>query len=424
MQTSDTGTYDVVVTNEGGSVDSDDVTLNVTSGPVDPPPVITDQPDDTFVPVGSPATLSVTATGNNLFYQWYKNGELIGGANGSTLSFPTAQLSNAGVYTVVTSNSGGSVTSSQARLTVISPTLSVVGFEPPSGASGVCIDTPLKITFNETPFIGTSGLIRVFRADGTLVDTIDMSVDTVPGANVPGNQQQKSIGGASANFNYYPILVEGNTASIYLHQKLEYNQTHYVLIDPGVITDINGAPFAGLSDPNQWRFTTKASAPPAGTARITVDDNGVGDFCTVQGAIDFVPAGNTQPITIFVRNGTYNEIVYIRSNKRFITVHGESRSGARIQYANNENLNSGTLARSMFGVDAPDFTLEYVTLHNTTSKLNASGNTRQAEAFRGNNDRIFINRVNLLSFQDTLLLQSQTNQGGFVYESYIEGDKD
>ncbi len=424
VQTSDSGTYDVVVSNAGGSVDSNDVSLTVTSGPVDPIPVITDQPDDTTVTLGSPATLSVTATGNNLFYQWYKNGVLISGANSPTLSFPNAQLSDAGVYTVVVSNSGGSVTSSPGRLTVISSTLTVTGFEPPNSATNVCIDTPLRITFNETPFAGTSGLIRVFRADGTLVDTIDMSIDTVPGVNVPGNQQQKSIGGASSNFNYYPILVEGNTASIYLHQKFDYNQTYYVLIDSGVITDAAGAPIAGISDPNTWRFTTKATAPAAGTSRVIVDDNGVGDFCTVQGAIDFVPTGNTQPITIFVRNGMYNEIVYVRSNKRFITVHGETRSGARIQYANNENLNSGTLARTMFGVDAPDFTLEHITLHNTTSKLNVSGTTRQAEAFRGNNDRIFINRVNLLSFQDTLLLQSQGPQGGFVYESYIEGDVD
>jgi pectin methylesterase-like acyl-CoA thioesterase len=424
VQVGDSGTYDVVVCNDGGCVDSEDVTLNVTSGPVDPIPTITDQPDDTVAPLGSPAVLSVTATGNNLFYQWYKNGVLIGGANSPTLSFPSVSLSDAGVYTVVVSNSGGSVTSNQARLTVISPTLAITGFEPPNNAVNVCIDTPLRITFNETPVAGTSGLIRVYRADGTLVDTIDMSIDTVPSVNVPGNQQQKAIGGASANFNYYPILVEGNTASIYLHQKLEYNQTHYVLIDSGAITDVSGAPFAGISDPNVWRFTTKTSAPPAGTPRVIVDDNGVGDFCTVQGAIDFVPTNNIQPVTIFVRNGVYNEIVYVRSNKRFITVHGETRNGAVIQYANNENLNTGTLPRTMFGVDAPDFTLETITLHNTTSKINAAGNTRQAEAFRGNNDRIFLNRVNLLSFQDTLLLQSQGPQGGFVFESYIEGDVD
>jgi pectin methylesterase-like acyl-CoA thioesterase len=424
VQPSDTGVYDVVVSNEGGSVDSDDVSLTVTGGPVDPPPMITQQPQNTTVPVGSPATLSVTATGNNLFYQWYRNGVLISGANSSTLNFPSAQLSDAGIYTVVVSNSGGSVTSSPARLTVISPTLAVTGFQPIDGATNVCIDTPLHIAFNEAPGIGTSGLIRVFRADNTLVDTIDLSVDTVPGVNVPGNQQQRSIGGAAVNFNYYPVLVQGNTASIYLHQKLEYNQTYYVTIESNAFTDANGAPFAGISDPSVWRFTTKTSAPAAGTNRLTVASFGDADFCTVQGAVDFVPTNNTQRVFINVRNGVYNEIVYVRSNKRFVTVRGESRNGTIIQYANNENLNTGTTARTLFGVDAPDFTLENLTIHNTTSKLNVQGNTRQAEAFRGNNDRILLNRVNLLSFQDTLLLQSQGAQGDFVNESYIEGDVD
>jgi hypothetical protein len=144
----------------------------------------------------------------------------------------------------------------------------------------------------------------------------------------------------------------------------------------------------------------------------------------VQGAIDFVPTNNTQPVVINVRRGKYNEIVYVRSNKRFITVRGEDRNESVIQYANNENLNTGSSPRAAFGVDAPDFTLENVTVVNTTTRFNSENRTRQSEAFRGNNDRILLNRVNLKSFQDTLLLQSQTNQGGFVNESYIEGDID
>src|SRR5205823_4451557 len=44
----------------------------------------------------------------------------------------------------------------------------------------------------------------------------------------------------------------------------------------------------------------------------------------------------------------------------------------------------------------------------------------QAEAFRGNNDRIVLNRINLVSFQDTLRLQ----RSGFVTNSYLEGDVD
>ena len=423
VQVGDSGVYDVVVTNPGGSVTSDPVTVNVTTGPVDPAPIITDQPDDTVVSIGSSASLSVTATGTNLVYQWYKNGMLIPGATGPTLNFPMAQLGDTGDYHVVVSNSGGSVTSSTARLTVVS-SMSLIDVAPPSGTMNVCVDTVIRMTFDQPPVAGTTGSIRIFRSDGTLFDTIDMSNDTVPGALVPGTQSSKNIGGASSNFNYYPILVDGNVATIYLHQQLEYNQTYYVMIDPGAITDASGAPFAGISQPNQFRFSTRAAAPAAGKNPLVVSATGAGDFCTVQGAVDFVPANNTQRRIIYVRNGVYNEIVYVRSNKRLITIRGETRNGTRIEYSNNENLNTGTLTRTLFGVDAPDFQLWNITLRNTTTKLNSAGNTRQAEAFRGNNDRMVLNRVSLYSFQDTLLMQSQGPQGGYVNESYIEGDVD
>jgi pectin methylesterase-like acyl-CoA thioesterase len=104
----------------------------------------------------------------------------------------------------------------------------------------------------------------------------------------------------------------------------------------------------------------------------------------------------------------------VPSSKPFITIRGEDRDGVVIQYANNANLNAGN-PRAMFGVDAADFTLENITLHNTTPRGGS-----QAEAFRGNNQRILLNRVNLKSFQDTLLLQG----AALVANSYIEGDVD
>ena len=55
-----------------------------------------------------------------LFYQWYMNGQAIGGATNSVLlEFPVA-ATNAS-YNVVVSNAGGSVTSSVAPLTVTAP---------------------------------------------------------------------------------------------------------------------------------------------------------------------------------------------------------------------------------------------------------------------------------------------------------------
>ena len=284
---------------------------------------------------------------------------------------------------------------------------------PSRRAPHVCIDTPLYITFDREPRIGNSGSIRVYRTDETLADAIDLGDPTSFRRYIGGAQS----GGVPYPFNYHPIIITGNTAAIYLHQSLDYAQTYHVTIDPGVFTDTDGYEFPGIHDPRRWRFSTKHSGPPVRTTRLTVAADGTGDFCTVQGAIDFVPVNNTERVVVTVRPGTYTEIVYVRSSKPFITVYGEERERTVVQYANNNNFNGAVSGnfRTMFGVDAADFTLANITLYNTTPQGGS-----QAESFRGNNQRIFLNHVHLKSFQDTLLLQRL----GFVTDSFIEGDVD
>ena len=84
------------------------------------PPSITLQPADRTVPVGQPATFTVSATGSApLAYQWRRNGNVITGANGSSHTVSNPQLSDSGaLFNVVVSNSFGSVTSDTALLTV------------------------------------------------------------------------------------------------------------------------------------------------------------------------------------------------------------------------------------------------------------------------------------------------------------------
>ncbi|HUN37879.1 MAG TPA: pectinesterase family protein, partial [Trebonia sp.] len=106
--------------------------------------------------------------------------------------------------------------------------------------------------------------------------------------------------------------------------------------------------------------------------------------------------------------------------------------GTVIQYANNNTLNSASTTdvcarqaipvhddyncwRSNFSVEASDFTLENLTLLNTTPYGGS-----QAEAFRGNAMRITLNRVSLLSYQDTIRIQGLA----YVTNSYIQGDVD
>lgn len=82
-------------------------------------PVITNQPQSTSVSEGSQASFSVTATGTQpITYQWRKNGVNISGAMSATYTISSVVPADAGNYSVVASNSAGTVTSNNAALTV------------------------------------------------------------------------------------------------------------------------------------------------------------------------------------------------------------------------------------------------------------------------------------------------------------------
>lgn len=101
---------------------------------VSTPPVIATQPQSQSITAGANVTISVGALGAaTLSYQWQFNGNPIAGATSSMLSLNNADVSNAGSYTVVVSNSAGSVTSSPATL-IVTPNSTP---PPQSGSGGV-----------------------------------------------------------------------------------------------------------------------------------------------------------------------------------------------------------------------------------------------------------------------------------------------
>ncbi len=82
-------------------------------------PAISTQPLNVFVKVTSNATFSVTASGIPVpLYQWRLNGTNLAGANRSTFTHTNSQYADAGNYSVVVSNLAGSITSSNALLTI------------------------------------------------------------------------------------------------------------------------------------------------------------------------------------------------------------------------------------------------------------------------------------------------------------------
>lgn len=82
-------------------------------------PTIQTQPSNQSVPMGLTATYSVNASGSSLQYQWLRDGTEISGADSSSYTTPPTTFADTGAsFSVVVSNAGGSVESSNASLTV------------------------------------------------------------------------------------------------------------------------------------------------------------------------------------------------------------------------------------------------------------------------------------------------------------------
>ena len=113
----DAGTYDVVVTNNQGSVTSAGATLTVNPGLT--LPAISKQPVSQTATAGQSVTFTIVATGNPApTYQWRKDGVNITGATSASYTITSVAFADAGAYDVVVTNSQGSVTSNAAMLMV------------------------------------------------------------------------------------------------------------------------------------------------------------------------------------------------------------------------------------------------------------------------------------------------------------------
>ena len=278
---------------------------------------------------------------------------------------------------------------------------------PEPGSVNICPDTPLRITFEGVPSLGSSGFIRIYRSsDHHPVDSLDLKAPRFT----------NSVGGRVVRYD--PFTVSGNTVSVQLHSHvLEAGESYQVEIDREVFNAGGGTPFEGIGEGGAWNFTTRATGKPAKIAspRITVSSEGSGDFCTLQGAVDAVPDDNQRPVFILMSNGVYNGITSIPRGKNHLHIQGEDRKATLIQGRNNNSLNPGRVGRALFSSDADDLTIENLTVFNTTPYKGS-----QAEALRIQGNRCILRNSDFRSFQDTLLL------GGRIYltNCLVEGDVD
>jgi beta-lactamase superfamily II metal-dependent hydrolase len=151
-----TGSYDVVVTNAGGSRTSAAAVVIV-----DVAPAIARQPSGVDACSGALVTLDVSATGPAVAYQWRRDATELPGATDPALVIPSVGAADAGSYDVVVTNGCGSVTSAAALLTVGA---APVVLQPPAAVT-VCPGAPAAFAVTA----GGSGLSYQWRKDGNAI---------------------------------------------------------------------------------------------------------------------------------------------------------------------------------------------------------------------------------------------------------------
>ena len=233
------------------------------------------QPVSQTVAEGSSVTFSTSASGTpNPTYQWYFNGTAIAGATGPAFNISSAQITSAGLYTVVLTNSAGSVTSAPASLTVsVAHTAPVILNQPKSqtvllGSAvlfTVTVQENLGVTyqwyFNGTAIAGaTSAAYTITSASASQAGSYTVSV----------NNTDYSVASNVANLT---VTVPSSAPSI-----TQQPQSESVNLGSGATFTVTGS---GTPNPTyQWYFngTAITGATNASFAISTTQASNAGQY--------------------------------------------------------------------------------------------------------------------------------------------------
>ena len=159
--------------------------------------------------------------------------------------------------------------------------------------------------------------------------------------------------------------------------------------------------------------------------RITVAQDGSGDFTTVQAALTTVPANNGNRILIYIKKGTYKEKLRLDSTQHMVTIVGEDKATTVLTYDDfsGKEMPDGTKLRTStsgsFYIFGNDFRAENITFENS------AGRVGQAVAAFVTGDRAVFVNCRFLGNQDTLYTGMPGQYGRQYYKDcYIEGTVD
>ena len=263
-------------------------------------------------------------------------------------------------------------------------------------------------------------------------DVVPVLVSSNPAQNATGvsasgsviltfdNKLKAGNGAATLAGEEIAPVVSGKTA-IFKYSGLKYATQYTFSMPEGVLTSRGGKPVAAT----EITFTTmERTQPEARLYDAVVAKDGSGDYTTLQAAIDAAPEGRAKPWLIFVKNGQYKEHIDIPAKKPYLHIIGQDRDQAVIlddKLCGGENAVHVSVGATVV-VNASNIFFENITLENSYGHEKQAG--PQALALNTQGDRIALNNVALLSYQDTWITTSTQKNRHYIKNSLIEGAVD
>ncbi len=256
---------------------------------------------------------------------------------------------------------------------------------------------------SSNPTEGATGITR----NGSIILNFDKKI-------------KAGTGSATLNGETLVPIISGKSA-IFKYGGLDYNTKYTFVMPENVLTSRSG----NAVGKTEITFTTmERQQPEARIYDAVVAQDGSGDYLTLQAAIDNAPEGRGTPYLIFVNNGRYKEHVEIPAQKPFLHIIGQDRDKTVIyddRLCGGDNAYNVDQGATVL-VKAADTFFENITLENSHGHEKQAG--PQALALNTQADRIALNNVALLSYQDTWITSSSQKNRHYIKNSLIEGAVD
>ncbi|MGB3007771.1 MAG: pectinesterase family protein, partial [Chitinophagaceae bacterium] len=164
--------------------------------------------------------------------------------------------------------------------------------------------------------------------------------------------------------------------------------------------------------------TAQTSNPQQYQYKFTVAKDGTGDFLFIQDAIDALRVYPLAPITVYIKNGVYNEKIELPANNVDITFVGENVDSTIITYNDYSGKGKHTTFTSYTAkISGNRFRAENITF------ANSAGPVGQALALYVDADKAVFKNCKFLGNQDTIFTGGEYSRQLFV-NCYIEGTTD